>query len=147
MIVPAKGISEIGSRMSIQIRPTAYAGVDAIGSYYPPRADLALPELDFLVGDPRDYALPKKIDPQFSSTFGHDAMQRSSANREATGAGWEIRLRRQPGTEKAHAANRTALSHRHHNSQPFQRRDRVRHQRFPASLVNRRFGAVGHHYP
>src|SRR5271165_171662 len=83
-IVAQKRVAAFRSRLTIKIRPPAYARVRAIGSYDPPRANGAIPELDFLAGNSRDHGLPKQIDSHPSSAFGHDAMQSGPANGKST---------------------------------------------------------------
>src|SRR5271170_6390364 len=45
-IVPAKGISKSGPRMSVEIGPAAYPGIRAIGPHNPFGAGRALPEMN-----------------------------------------------------------------------------------------------------
>jgi len=80
--------------------------------------------------------------PELSGALGHDAMQRSAPNSEATLGPMKQRIRTVIIAEEANTTESTRLIQRDVNAELFKRRNAIREQTFAARLIDRGLVAV-----
>jgi len=87
-IVAAKSVAAALAFRSIQTRPAAHGGIDAIGAHDPLRAHFAAIHQNRAVADARDASAPEQAHPGIHRAGGHHPVKGGAAQTKAAAA-WE----------------------------------------------------------
>ncbi len=145
MIVATEGVTLLAASVLVETRPLAHPGMHSIRSDNPARTHQAFSQPYTIGMEPGDNGLPKQVDPRSCGSLDHQAMQPGSAYADAlpdrkTGLHFHAR------TDKTDATERVGIFPRNLYPEIGQRGYAVRHQTFPAGLVDGRDRAIGNHY-
>ena len=134
-IMPPERISHSRS-LSIDACPAPHPRIRSIRTDDPSCANQLLFNPHALRANSGYACSPKKVGAEMFSSFCDDAMQGSTAHRQAQSVAWKESCCRGIQSHETDPEKRVRFAQWHSNAEPLERRQSIRHQSFAACLVD-----------